>query len=71
VIIIDTSGSMYGTKLREAQAATAAAIDCLPDGVHFALIAGNHEARVVFPLSPRRPSPRSSPVKKPSGPSRS
>ena len=53
VIIIDTSGSMYGTKLREAQAATAAAIDCLPDGVHFALIAGNHEARVVFPLSPQ------------------
>ena len=35
VIIVDVSGSMDGTKIREARKATAAAIDCIRDGAHF------------------------------------
>jgi uncharacterized protein YegL len=53
VIIVDTSGSMSGRKLREAKAATCAAIDCLPEGVRFAVVSGNHEAELAYP---RRPS---------------
>jgi hypothetical protein len=52
VIVLDTSGSMDGKKIRAAKAATAAAIDCLPDGVRFAVIGGNHEAQVVYPRTP-------------------
>ena len=44
LLIVDTSGSMNGKKLRAAKAATAAAIDCIPDGVRFGVITGNHEA---------------------------
>jgi hypothetical protein len=51
IIIIDCSGSMDvpRTKLTEAAAATAAAVDLLPDGTLFAVIAGTHIARAVFP----------------------
>lgn len=51
VIIIDISGSMNypPTKLRAAQEATAAAIDCIRDGVWFAVIAGTKLAHQVFP----------------------
>jgi hypothetical protein len=49
LFIVDTSGSMSGKKLRAAKAATSAAIDCVPDGVRFGLIAGNHQARLMFP----------------------
>ncbi len=52
VIVIDTSGSMSGPRLREAKAATVAAIDCLPDGVRFGLVAGSHVAEVVYPGTP-------------------
>jgi len=52
VIMIDVSGSMTGSKLREAKAATAAAVNCLPDGVRFGIIAGNDTARVLYPSSP-------------------
>ena len=52
VIILDTSGSMKDDKIRQAKEATAAAIDCLPDGVRFAVVAGNHEARMVYPATP-------------------
>ncbi len=52
VIILDTSGSMKKDKIRQAKEATAAAIDCLPDGVLFAVVAGNHEARMVYPSAP-------------------
>lgn len=52
LIIIDTSGSMSGAKLREAKAATAAAIDNIPDGVPFGVVSGNHGAEVVFPTGP-------------------
>jgi von Willebrand factor type A C-terminal domain/von Willebrand factor type A domain len=53
VIMIDCSGSMSGTKITEARRATAVAVDTLRDGVAFAIVAGNHEARRVYP--PDRP----------------
>ncbi|MEV5495763.1 VWA domain-containing protein [Nonomuraea fuscirosea] len=49
VIIIDTSGSMSGSKIREARQAAATAVRTLRDGVYFAVIAGTESARVVFP----------------------
>jgi hypothetical protein len=51
IIIIDCSGSMRypQTKIAEARAATAAAVDVIRDGVAFAVIAGTHQARPVFP----------------------
>ncbi len=56
VIVIDVSGSMNeggGAKIASARQATAAAIDVLRDGVKFAVVAGNHEARVLYPRAPR------------------
>src|SRR5690606_32623530 len=54
VIIFDTSGSM-GTarKLEAAKEAAAAAVDSLDDGVSFAVIAGDHQARLVWPVDGR------------------
>ena len=52
LLIVDTSGSMSGQKLRSAKQATAAAIDCIPDGARFGVITGNHEAKVAFPVFP-------------------
>ncbi|HEX3540826.1 MAG TPA: VWA domain-containing protein [Acidimicrobiales bacterium] len=51
IIIVDISGSMNypQTKLRAAQQATAAAIDCIRDGVWFAIIAGTRLAHQVYP----------------------
>jgi hypothetical protein len=51
VIMIDCSGSMDypATKMRNAREATAAAIDTLRDGVAFAVVAGTHEAKEVYP----------------------
>ncbi len=49
VLVVDTSGSMTGSKLRAAQGAAAAAIALLPDGTRFALVAGYHRARCVYP----------------------
>jgi len=51
VILLDCSGSMAQppTKLREARRATEAAIDCLRDGVRFAVVRGGHGAEVVYP----------------------
>ncbi|GAA4406976.1 vWA domain-containing protein [Tsukamurella soli] len=51
VITVDTSGSMGQpiTKLTAAKPATAATIDTLRDGVEFAVVAGNHMARSVYP----------------------
>jgi hypothetical protein len=51
IIILDCSGSMNHprTKMAEARAATAAAVDVVRDGVRFAVIAGTHEAWPVFP----------------------
>ncbi|RJL34599.1 vWA domain-containing protein [Bailinhaonella thermotolerans] len=54
VIIIDTSGSMAmpDVKIVEARRAAMAAVDTLRDGVDFAVVAGSHEARMVFPPQP-------------------
>ena len=51
IIIIDCSGSMEypHTKIAEARAATAAAIDVVRDGVRFSVIAGTNTAWPVFP----------------------
>jgi hypothetical protein len=53
IIIIDISGSMNypATKLRAAQQATAAAIDCIREGVWFAVIAGTKLAHQVYPAA--------------------
>ncbi|OIK23451.1 vWA domain-containing protein [Streptomyces malaysiense] len=50
-IMVDCSGSMNypPTKMRNAQDATAAAIDTLRDGTHFAVIGGTHVATEVYP----------------------
>ncbi|GAA5201407.1 VWA domain-containing protein [Rugosimonospora acidiphila] len=62
VIMIDCSGSMANppTKLAEAKKACATAIDTLRDGVAFAIIAGRHDAQMVFPpdstLAPATPA---------------
>ncbi len=51
IIIIDCSGSMEypHTKIVEARAATAAAVDVIRDGTWFAVIAGTNLAWPVFP----------------------
>jgi hypothetical protein len=51
VIMIDCSGSMAqpGTKMSEAIRATAAAIDTLPNGVEFAVVAGRANALMAYP----------------------
>jgi hypothetical protein len=49
VIVVDTSGSMDGPKIRQAAQATAAAIDAIRDGVRFAVVSGNHNAQVLYP----------------------
>lgn len=51
IIIIDCSGSMRSpqTKIVEARAATATAIDVIRDGVAFAVVAGTDRAQPVFP----------------------
>lgn len=50
IIIVDCSGSMASRgKITAARQATAAAVDAIGDGTAFAVIAGTHRARVVFP----------------------
>lgn len=49
VIIVDTSGSMSGGKIREARQAASTAVEALRDGVHFAVLSGTDKARVVYP----------------------
>ena len=51
VILLDVSGSMNHprSKMRSARVATAAAIDCIRDGVHFGVVAGTDTAREVYP----------------------
>ena len=56
VIAVDVSGSMNedgGAKIRAARTATMAAVDSLRDGVLFAVIAGNHEAKALYPPTGR------------------
>lgn len=51
VIMVDCSGSMEypPDKMRGAREATAAAVDTLRDGTAFAVVAGTHVAREVYP----------------------
>jgi hypothetical protein len=51
VVMVDCSGSMDypATKMAAARQATKAAIDAIRDGVPFAVVAGTHVARMVFP----------------------
>ncbi|MFI6445116.1 VWA domain-containing protein [Kitasatospora sp. NPDC050543] len=51
VIMVDCSGSMDypASKMRGAREATAVAIDAVRDGVAFAVVAGTHEAKDIYP----------------------
>ncbi|MDF6021098.1 VWA domain-containing protein [Streptomyces sp. JH34] len=51
VLMVDCSGSMDypPTKMRNAREATAAAVDTLRDGTRFAVVAGTHTAKDVYP----------------------
>jgi hypothetical protein len=53
VIIVDTSGSMHypRSKLRAAEEATRVAIDCIRDGVLFAVVAGTDRATALYPTA--------------------
>jgi hypothetical protein len=53
IVIVDTSGSMDvpRTKIKAAREATGVAVDCIRDGVAFAVLAGHNYARVVYPES--------------------
>ena len=54
VIIFDTSGSMgAGRKMHAAKEAAATAVDSLDDGVAFAVVAGDHEAKLLWPQDGR------------------
>ncbi|WP_184080823.1 vWA domain-containing protein [Nocardiopsis mwathae] len=53
VVIVDTSASMYGEKIRAARRAARAAVDTLRDGVSFAIVSGAGEAAMVYPDAPR------------------
>src|SRR5262249_25778793 len=50
IIIMDRPRSMIEqNKIHEARRAACAAIDALPDGALLGIVAGNHEAQVLFP----------------------
>lgn len=49
IVVVDTSGSMSGSRIAAAQIAAAAAIDQILDGTWFAVIAGNHQANLAYP----------------------
>jgi hypothetical protein len=51
IVILDTSGSMDSPsrKIKAAREATCVAIDCIRDGVAFAVIAGSDHPLVVYP----------------------
>jgi len=53
VLVVDTSGSMQApaTKIRSARRSAAAAVELLPDGTLFAVVAGDREATCIYPTS--------------------
>jgi len=51
IIIVDTSGSMQGERIKAAKDAAAAAIDQILDGTWFAVIAGTDGAARAFPFA--------------------
>ncbi|TDD89935.1 VWA domain-containing protein [Actinomadura rubrisoli] len=54
IIIVDTSGSMsYSGKMAAAKRAAKAAVNVLRDDVHFAVVAGANQPRMVYPKGER------------------
>ncbi|HEY7073372.1 MAG TPA: VWA domain-containing protein, partial [Acidimicrobiales bacterium] len=54
IVVVDCSGSMGSSrKMEAAKAAAAAAVDVIDDGVAFAIIAGDHEAKLLWPTDGR------------------
>jgi hypothetical protein len=53
IVIVDTSGSMGPNGIRAAQLAAVAALDQIIDGTWFAVLAGNHQARLAYPTDAR------------------
>ncbi|WP_182112467.1 MULTISPECIES: VWA domain-containing protein [unclassified Actinotalea] len=53
LVLIDTSGSMGHEGVRAAQEAANAALDQVVEGTWFAVIAGSHVARLVYPTDVR------------------
>jgi uncharacterized protein YegL len=51
IIIVDTSGSMQGTRIDAAKAGAAAALDQILDGTWFAVVAGTDGASRAFPYA--------------------
>ncbi|WP_116112174.1 VWA domain-containing protein [Austwickia chelonae] len=49
IIVVDTSRSMEEAGVAAARYAAAAALDQILDGVWFAIVAGNHQARLCYP----------------------
>ncbi|MFD6953165.1 hypothetical protein A6A08_01795 [Nocardiopsis sp. TSRI0078] len=49
VVIVDTSGSMYGERLNAAKRAARAAVETLREGVRFAVVTGHSRAHVLCP----------------------
>jgi hypothetical protein len=49
IIIVDVSSSMAGARLVAAKRAAKAAVDALREDVDFAVVAGSHEAVMVYP----------------------
>jgi len=49
VIVIDTSGSMGGSKIRDAREAAKTAVESIRDGVFFGVISGDSTAKLIYP----------------------
>ena len=54
IVVVDCSGSMGSSrKMEAAKAAASAAVDVIDDGVAFAIVAGDHEAKLLWPTDGR------------------
>lgn len=51
IIIVDTSGSMGQTNMEAAKNAATVALDHIVDGTWFAVVAGNHQAYLAYPVT--------------------
>lgn len=51
IIIVDTSGSMGETNMEAAKNAAITALDHIVDGTWFAVVAGNHQAYLAYPVT--------------------
>jgi hypothetical protein len=49
IVIVDTSGSMAGSRIEMAKQAAMVACDAIIDGTKFAIIAGTHQAYLAYP----------------------